>query len=283
MQYRNFWDLTHSRWERGKFLCVGLDVDSKRLPKPVQLIAGRHYSVREPFVRFAGAIVDAVHDVVGAFKMNSAFYEAHGAEGISALRDIVRYIHLLYPDIPVIVDAKRGDVAHTNEKYAQFAFEFLGADAITVHPYMGQESLVPFLAQGDKGIFVLCRTSNSGPSEFQSLMVDGVPLYVRVAEQVADEWNTHGNCGLVVGATVPSDIVRVRQSAPDIPLLIPGVGAQGGVVDAVVSASKDTEGHGFLINSSRSVLYASQQDDFAEQARQRALEIHNAIRAARSE
>ena len=274
---RDFWELANHKWRQNKFVCVGLDFGTQ-LPIPLYSVL-QEQGLGAAFMYFARAIVAVTGDVVGAYKINSAFYEAHGTEGISALRRIIRSIHEWYPTIPVILDAKRGDIAFTNERYAQYAFGFLGADAITVHPYMGQESLAPFLGRSNKGVFVLCRTTGDGADEFQGAVNDDNPLYVRVAARVAEHWNKNQNCGLVVGATNPHAIRRVREVAPDIPLLIPGVGAQGGdVLDAVSAAHSATE-NAFFVSASRSIVFASFMDDFAGRARQRTLALHEQIQA----
>jgi orotidine-5'-phosphate decarboxylase len=201
--------------------------------------------------------------------------EARGAEGIQVLKDTCDYIYEAASDVPIILDAKRGDIGNTNEGYARMAFDALRVDAITIQPYQGKEAFGPFLSRADKGNIVLCKMSNAGSEEFQSLDVAGKPLYMHVAERVAAEWNTNGNCCLVVGATYPEELEQVRAIASDIPLLIPGVGAQGGDLEATVRAAKGK----MFINVSRAVLYASSNPDFAEAARAQALTYDGAIRA----
>jgi orotidine-5'-phosphate decarboxylase len=268
---RDFKKLLDRNWEGKKFLCIGLDPDYQKIPE-----AARKAGIRETFVSFDRTIVDATKDIVCAYKPNTAFYEAHGDEGVAALRETCLYILERAPDAVVILDAKRADIGNTNRGYADLAFEYLQADAITLHPYLGAEALQPFLERKDKGAFILCRTSNPGSREFQELVVDGEPLYMRVAKNVADEWNAEGNCGLVVGATYPEELTNVRKMAPRLPILIPGVGAQGGDLSNAVSAAKDERG-GFILSVSRSILYASSGSDFAEAARAKAQEIHEAI------
>jgi orotidine-5'-phosphate decarboxylase len=252
-------------WQRDTFVCVGLDSDYKQLPEIV-----RAYDfIEEAMFRFNRDIVDATHDLVCAYKLNSAFYEAQGDNGFRALARTVHYIHERYPAIPVILDAKRGDIGSTNLGYAQSAFDVIDADAITVHPYLGKEALAPLLARREKGIIVLAKTSNPGSGEFQDLLVgpDQEPLYQVVARHVAKNWNDNGNCALVVGATYPAELQAVRSIVGDMPILIPGIGMQGGEVAETVTAGKDSRGRGMIINSSRSIIFASQGNDFAQAAR----------------
>lgn len=279
MGKRHFTELLRSQWDGGKFACVGLDSDLGRIYEFM-----RCANVKQTICVFNRAIVEATKDFVCAFKPNIAFYEPHGAEGIEALRQTIEDIHEMAPDVPVILDAKRADIGNTNGGYVQAAFDFLGADAITVHPYLGVEAMKPFLDLEDKGIIVLCRTSNKGAGEFQDLIVDGVPLYCHVAQNVARTWNRSGNCALVVGATYPGELARVRKIVGDIPILIPGIGAQGGDLEATVAAGQDSLGQGMIINSSRGIIFASKAMDFAQVARGKAQELHDGItryRAAR--
>lgn len=256
-------------WQRGNFVCVGLDPEYSRLPEAVKA----SQSVTDALFVFAHDIIDATHDLVCAYKPNIAFYEALGTDGLHALTRTVRYIKERYPHIPIILDAKRADIGNTNLGYVTSAFDLLEVDAITVHPYLGKEALLPFLARKEKGIIVLAKTSNPGSDEFQNLPVGeaGEPLYQVVARSVAQRWNTNENCGLVVGATYPSELKLVREIVGDMPLLIPGIGAQGGNVAATVKAGQDSRGWGMIINSSRGILYASKGDDFAQAARKAAL------------
>jgi orotidine-5'-phosphate decarboxylase len=272
---RTFNEQLEQHWRQGKFVCVGLDSEYERLPNVVKH-AG---SIEEAIFNFNRAIIDATHDLVCAYKPNAAFYEAQGAVGHLALVRTVRHIKENYPHIPVILDAKRADIGSTNVGYVQAAFDILGVDAITVHPYLGKEALAPFLARKDKGIIVLAKTSNPGSGEFQDLPVGetGEPLYHLVARHVAQHWNTNGNCALVVGAPYPSEIQRVRSIVGDIPFLIPGIGAQGGEVEATVKAARDSRGRGMIINSSRNIIFASQGDDFARAARAATVQLHEQI------
>lgn len=279
---RDFNALLAARWAEGKFLCVGLDPVYEKIPK-----AARRTSIRETFVSFNTSIVNATKDIVCAYKPNPAFYEAQGPEGWQALADTIFYIHEAAPDIPVILDAKRGDIGNTNFDYAKMAFDFLKADAITVQPYAGGDALLPFFARKDKGVFVLVRTSNGGSGEFQDLeVVDPSTklgtrkLYKIVSRAAAEKWNGYGNCGVVVGTTYPKEIGEVRALIGDMPILMPGVGVQGGDLEASVAGGKNSKGNGFIINVSRAVIFASQREDFAEAARAKAQELHSATRKA---
>jgi orotidine-5'-phosphate decarboxylase len=256
-------------------VCVGLDVDPSRVPEflgtePKSLLA------------FNRSIIDATVDLVCAYKPNLAFYEALGLEGWALLRATLAAIPR---DIPVIADAKREDVGNTAAAYARAIFEGFGFDAVTVGPYLGEDSVLPFLEWKDKGILVLCKTSNPGSSEFQDLMVgrpgaEPRPLYEEVASRVL-QWNRHGNCGLVVGATYPAQLRRLREMAPDLPFLIPGVGAQAGDLEATVRFGADRLGQRAIINSARGILYASSGRDFADAARRAARELRDAINRIR--
>jgi orotidine-5'-phosphate decarboxylase len=257
-----------AQWSKGNFICIGLDSAYNRLPESLR--SGR--SVDEAIFDFNKEIVDATQGLVASYKPNTAFYEAEGDDGLWALYKTVRYIKESYPEIPVILDAKRGDIGNTNNGYVKSVFDTYHADAVTVNPYLGREALQPFLDRRDKGIFILAKTSNPGASEFQDKIItdeDGLmlPLYQYVARQVINEWNTNGNCGLVVGATYPEELAGIRQIAPNIPLLIPGIGAQGGQIESTVKAGKDSKNQGMIINASRSIIFASNGEDFAEAAR----------------
>lgn len=201
-----------------------------------------------------------------------------GAAGIEELKRTCDYIREKYPAIPIIVDLKRADIGNTNKHYATFAFDYLGSDAVTVHPWLGREAVQPFLDYKDKGIIVLCRTSNDGAGEFQDLQADRLPIYMHVAKNVSKKWNSNGNCLLVVGATYPEEIARVRrQVGSDMVFLVPGFGAQGGDAEAVIKAGTNKAGRGLIINSARAILYASDGDDFAEAARAKAAETRDTI------
>jgi orotidine-5'-phosphate decarboxylase len=253
-------------------LCVGLDPDISKLPPSIGGRGGAIYS-------FCREIVDATADLVCAYKPQIAYFASARAE--DQLEQLIDYIHQNYPDIPVILDAKRGDIGSTANHYAEEAFERYQADAVTVNPYMGFDSIEPYLAYQDRGVFILCRTSNPGGSDLQFLELNNgqVPqkLFEKVAQLAADQWNTTGQIGLVVGATFPAEIDAVRHIVGDsMPLLIPGIGAQGGDTVATVKAGHGTN---LLINSSRAILYASSDQDFAQAARHVAMQTRDAIRA----
>ena len=217
--------------------------------------------------------MEATGDLVAAFKPNNAFYEAEGAPGFETLKKTIAFIHKQFPQALVILDAKRADIGNTNLGYARSAFEDLDADAITLNPYLGGEALQPFLNYKERGCFILCRTSNEGAKEFQDLLIDGEPLYLRVAKQVSQKWNANKNCGLVVGATAPEELKKVRQAVGNLPFLVPGVGVQGGDLQTVLKNGRDKKDHGLLINLSRSVIFASNGPDFATAARKELLKL----------
>jgi orotidine-5'-phosphate decarboxylase len=231
----------------GSLVCVGLDPDPAKIPPELARDAA-------PFHAFDRRIVDATCDMAAAYKPQIAFYSAQGAE--EQLVASIRYIRQRAPTALVILDAKRGDIGNTAEAYAQEAFDRYGADAVTVNPYMGEDSLRPFLARRDRGVLLLCRTSNSGARDFQDLRFEGLPLYRHVARHAAEHWNEHGNLMLVVGATVPSEMAELRSAHPHMPFLVPGIGAQGGDLNATLAAGLDAKGLGLLISASRSIIYA---------------------------
>lgn len=257
----------HSRVEAvDSMLCVGLDSAADLLPE-------RFREADRPQLAFNRWIIDQTHPYVAAYKPNMAFYEARGAPGWADLADTMAYLRTTDPRIFTICDAKRADIGSTNAGYVSGLLDVLGFDAITLHPYLGQEALRPFLDRADKACIVLCRTSNSGASEFQDVDTARGPLWEVVAGHVRDDWNANGNCMLVIGATYPDELARARQLCPEMTFLVPGVGAQGGEVDAVVRAGLDGQGRGLLITASRSVIFAA---DPAEEARH----LRDAIRAA---
>lgn len=273
---RNFMQLLQERWDQHKFLCVGLDSDYEKIPTHLRTI-----NTGLTMVNFNRAIIEHTHEQVCAYKINAAFYEQQGLMGLSAMHQTFEVIQKINPSIPIIWDAKRADIGNTNKGYADAAFNFLQADAITVHPYLGQEALTPLLDKyPNKGIIVLCRTSNPGAAEFQDLMVNEQPLYMHVAHNVATRWNTHGNCGLVVGATYPQELAKVRAAVGNLPILIPGIGAQGGDLTASVQAGRNSKNQGIIINVSRDVIFTSSEKDFAFAAAHRANELDSAIRAS---
>ena len=261
--------LAHATESNRSLLCVGLDPDPNRL-------AGRDVAA------YLCAVVEATSDLVCAFKPNLAFYEQYGEAGYAALRAVLRAI----PDhIPVIADAKRGDIGHTAEAYARAIFDELGFDAATVNPYLGGDAVAPFVDRASKGVFIVCRTSNPGAGDLQDLPVvteaGGRPLYEAVAE-LAVAWNRHGNVGLVAGATYPAEIRRLRKVCPDMPFLLPGIGSQAGDLESAVLAGLDAQGGGIVVNAARSVLYASDGPDFAEAARAAAQALRAAIEEHRT-
>jgi orotidine-5'-phosphate decarboxylase len=253
----------------GSMLCVGLDPDPALAPASLR---GRPDWILE----FCTAIIDATAPLACAFKPQFAHFASQAAE--PALEQVIGYIHDNHPDHVVILDAKRGDIGSTAEHYAREAFVRYDADAVTVNPYLGTDSVEPFLRHAGKGTLVLCRTSNPGGDDFQSLLVDGRPLYTHVAQRVADQWSQIGECGLVVGATYPDEIGVVRDIVGDLPILVPGVGAQGGAVEATVLAGHDSTGFGLMMSSSRAVLYASDGDDYAAAAARVAAATRDEIR-----
>ena len=264
-----FTQMLAAAWRKNdSLLCVGLDPDPAKFPVAIR---GREDKIFE----FCAAIVDETADLVCAFKPQIAYFAAHRAE--DQLEALVAHIHDKHPGIPVILDSKRGDIGSTAEQYASEAFERYRADAVTVNPYIGRDSIDPYLAYPGKGVILLCRTSNPGGSDLQFLDVGGEKLYERVARLVASEWNPAGQCGLVVGATFPAEIARVRAIVGDLPLLVPGIGAQGGDIEATVRDGRTADGAGLMINSSRAILYASHDADFAAAARAAAEETRAVI------
>lgn len=257
-----FRELLNKKWNERKFVCVNLD---PLLEKVLHSVRGA--STEESIFSFNKEIVDATHDLVCAYKPNSAFYEAYGEEGLRALKRTASYLHGTYPDVPTILDAKRADVGSTNKMYAASAFDELGFGALTVNPYLGREALAPFLERKDKGVFVLVKTSNPGSGEFQDMNVNGEKLYEHVARNVAEKWNKNGNCAVVVGATYPDELAHVRKIIGDMPILIPGVGAQGGSAKESFAMGKNKNNAGVIVAVGRSVIYASSGTDFAEAAR----------------
>jgi orotidine-5'-phosphate decarboxylase len=258
----NFADKLLAASRRNKsLLCVGLDPDPELMP-------------RVGLLEFNKAIIDTTADLVCAYKPNLAFYEALGIAGLEVLQKTIEHI----PDnVPIIGDAKRGDIGNTAKAYAKALFVTFGFDAATVSPYLGFDSLEPFIQYNDKGVFILCRTSNPGVVDFQNLVdAQGIPLYEAVARK-AREWNVHGNIGLVVGATYTEELKAIRQLCPEMPILIPGIGAQGGDLAATVRYGIDAQGGNAVIAVSRQVLYASQGKDFAQAARHNAQELRDNI------
>lgn len=276
MSDRNFMEMLRAQFAQGKFLCVGLDSDYTKVPQSIRTKHSDNYL--KAMLAFNSSIVDATMKIACAYKINTAFYEDHGEEGWQALRSTIVHIsRIISEKVPVILDAKRADIGNTNEGYVRMAFEYLGADAVTVNPYFGEEALLPFLKRADKGIIVLCKTSNPGSSEFQDLVVENpecphwgpraLPLYQYVARRVSTHWNKNENCLLVVGATYPLDLKTVRLIAPELPILCPGIGTQGGDLEATIAAACYKK---FIINSSSGIIFA---DDPGAKAR----DLHDQI------
>jgi orotidine-5'-phosphate decarboxylase len=261
-------------WDRNNSLvCVGLDPEIERIPAHIA-------EEPSPIFQFNRAIIDATADVVCCYKPQFAHYAAYEAE--DQLERTIDYVHQNYPHVPVILDSKRGDVGNTAERYAIEAFERYKADAVTVNPYLGGDSLEPFLKHADKGVIILCRTSNPGARDIQDLQVDGGRrLYHVIADLAARKWNSRGNCMLVVGATYPRELAEIREIVGEMPFLVPGVGAQGGDVVQAVQNGMTGSGRGLVISSSRAILYASSGSDFATAARNAAVTLRDQINAAR--
>ena len=261
--------LARAQRTSGSLLCVGLDPDPAKLPKDL--------ADTPPLYAFNRRIIDATADLAAAYKPQIAFYSAIGAE--DQLLASIRYVRERAPAALVILDAKRNDIGNTAEAYAREAFDRYGADAVTVSPYMGEDSVRPFLARPDRGAILLCRTSNRGARDFQDLLVDGLPLYRRVAERAVGHWNELRNLMLVVGATYPREMADLRQAHPEVPFLVPGIGAQGGDLEATLAAGLDARGAGLLISSSRNIIYAG--GGSAKSIRAAAAELHTAINRQR--
>ncbi len=230
-------------------LCVGLDSAYDHLPD-------RFRAETEPQFAFNRWIIEQTHDFASAYKPNIAFYEARGAQGLHELQLTLDYLRQQHPDIFTICDAKRADIGSTNVGYVRAIFDQLSFDAVTLHPYLGQEALQPFLARADKTCIILCRTSNPGAGELQDLQIDGVPLWQIIAQKVSAEWNTNGNCMLVVGATYPNELRQVRALVGDMTLLVPGIGAQGGSVEQTIRGGVNRLGGGLILNAARSIIFA---------------------------
>ena len=267
---RHFMEMLHGKWREKKFVCVGLDPVFEQLPENY-----RNSSLVDPaeaLLAFCCELVDATKAVAAAYKPNSAFFEAEGWQGVRALMGLCEYIRR-FTEVPVIVDVKRGDIGHSSEAYARYAYEQVGADAVTVSPYLGKDSVAPFFRE-TKGAFVLCRTSNPGSAEFQ--VIHTVPnswtLYHQVAAAVEQDWSQpHGNVGLVAGATHASDIGKIRRAAPSVPLLIPGIGKQGGDLETSIGGALDEHQQGFLINSSRAIAESPNPDQAVDELNQQIL------------
>jgi len=254
--------------KNNSLLCIGLDIDKEKIPQ--FLIE----SSKKPYLDFNKSIIDATKDIVCAYKLNMAFYEVFGSEGLILLEKTIEYIP---KDIIVVLDGKRNDIGNTANKYAQTLYETFNADAVTINPYLGIDGVTPFLSYKDKCTFILCRTSNDSASDFQDLIVSSIPLYQIVAKKIK-EWNKNKNCGAVVGATYPSELKIIRNIlGEEIPLLIPGVGKQGGDVEKTVKNGTNAKGEMAIINSSRGIIYAGKEEIFSEKSREEALFLRNEI------
>ncbi|MCC6954008.1 MAG: orotidine-5'-phosphate decarboxylase [Deltaproteobacteria bacterium] len=271
----NFYGRLQRAWESSRSLvCVGLDSDPTKLPAHLR-------EKPDSILTFNKAIVDATKDVVCCYKPNAAFYSSSGAE--EQLAETISYIHSVAPDVLVILDSKRGDIANTAEMYAAESFERYNADAVTLSPYLGFETLDPYLKHEGRGSIVLCRTSNPGAKHLQDLLVDGKPLYLHVAERAKTSLNAKHNVALVVGATSPAELGVIREVVGDeIPFLVPGVGAQGGDAESVIKFGCDSRGTGVIVNSSRGIIFANSGPDFASAARAAAIALRDELNAARA-
>lgn len=272
MSHSEFQTRLAARWrDANSMLCVGIDPELNRIPEHLR-------SLDDAFLRFGKAIVDATAEHVCAFKPQAAHFAAEGHE--DQLAELIDYIRVNYPEIVVILDAKRGDVGSTAKLYAREAYERYQADAVTVNPYLGYDSLEPYFDYAEKGIVVLCRTSNPGSDWLQKSQLANTPLYLQVAQQIC-EWDKGGQCMLVTGATYPEELAQVRAVVGDMPLLVPGVGAQGGSVKDVLAAGTDSKGYGLVISSSRGIIYAGEGEDFAIQAGAQAALVKQEINQAK--
>lgn len=256
--------------KNNSLLCVGLDPDFEKLPEFIK-------RTDSPQFEFNKAIIDATHDLVCVYKPNPAFYEARGDRGVKELKMTCDYIRETYPEIPFIVDAKRGDIGNTNNGYVKYCFDYLQADAMTVMPYLGIESLAPYFARKEKGIIVGCHSSNPGAVEFQELTVNGKKLYELVAEELVKQHGDNPNCMMFMGATYPEQLTEIRKIVGDMTFLVPGVGAQGGSVESFVKAGKNSKNAGLIINASRSIIFASTSEDFPQKAREEAEKLRHEI------
>lgn len=262
-----FMEKLAAAWNRrNSMVCVGLDPDRKKLPA----------CVNGDIFAFNRALIDATAPYVCCYKPQAAYYAGQDAD--ADLAATIRYIHENHPDLPVILDVKRGDIGSTAAMYAREAFERYGADAVTVNPYMGFDALKPFLDYADRGVIILCRTSNPNSGDLQNLTADGKPLWRHVAELARDRWNYNGNVGMVFGATYPEELGKARELCPEMPFLVPGVGAQGGDPATVAKLGRTAGGFGLAVNSSRGIIYASNGADFAEKGAAGARELRDALR-----
>lgn len=265
--------LSQIQEKNNSLLCIGLDTEIEKLPQSIKI-------TNEPLFNFNKTIIDATFDLVCAYKPNSAFYEAEGLEGIKQLQKTISYIQEKYPGISIILDAKRADIGNTAKMYAKMAFEFFKADALTVNPYLGIDSLEPYLTYQDKFIFVLVRTSNPGAKDFQDYIIGQEKLYQKIAVKLKSLMND-SQIGIVVGATYPEELKELRKLLPDTIFLIPGLGSQGGEAEKTVKYGINSHGTGGVINVSRAILYASDKDDFGQRAREEAGKFRDLINTYR--
>lgn len=255
--------------KNNSLLCIGLDSDLNKLPPTIK-------NQQNPLFEFNKAIIETTHDLVCAYKPNSAFYEAEGDRGVLQLKMTCDHIRQNYPEIPIILDAKRGDIGNTNLGYVKFAFDYLQADALTVMPYMGIESLTPYFKK-DKGVIIGCHSSNPGAKEFQELLIDGKPLYQIVAQEIMKQHGNNPNCMIFMGATFPDQIGEIRKIVGDMVILVPGVEAQEGTLKRTLKTSLNSKKAGLIINSSRGIIFASNGEDFAQKAREAAQNLKEQI------
>lgn len=265
----NFINKLKARWESNNSLvCVGLDPDLNKIPDHIR-------GMEQPIYEFNRVIIDSTHDLVCAYKPQIAYYSAFGAE--HELELTIKYIRQNYPDIPVILDAKRGDIGATAKMYAMEAFDRYRADAVTVNPYMGGDTLKPYLDREDKGAVILCRTSNPGAGDLQDIESDNEKIYRIIAKRAAYDWNYNKNIMLVTGATYPEELAEIRAITGEIPFLVPGIGAQGGDVEKAVTSGRTPDGTGMVINSSRGIIYAGSSKNFNDAARKAAMDLRDEI------
>lgn len=256
--------------KNSSLLCIGLDTDIEKVPNYL-------LSSKDPIFEFNRKIIDQTYDLVCAYKPQIAYYEAHGIEGLKSLKKTVDYINKNFPYIPIICDAKRADIGSTSLQYAKSLFDYFNFDAITVNPYLGFDALEPFLNYKNKGVIILCRTSNPGASDFQDLKIKNESLYIKIAKKII-QWNRkYKNCLMVMGATYPKEILAIRKIAPEMFFLIPGIGTQGGNLQKTLEYGLTRKKSGLIINSSRAIIYASSAQDFARRAREKAIEVRNEI------
>lgn len=246
--------------KNNSLVCVGLDSEFEKIPDRFKHVKHRQFE-------FNKHIIEKTYDLVSSYKLNSAFYESQGSDGIVDLKMTFDFLKSAYPHIPTILDAKRADIGNTNNGYVKFAFEYLGADSITLHPYLGKEALTPFLEREDRGIIILCKTSNPGSGELQDLKIDNEPLYKHLARIVVSDWNASNNCMLVLGATYPEELSEIRKIAPDMVFLIPGIGAQGGDLEKTLTVGLDAQKKGLIIHSARGIIFADDPRKEAQKLR----------------